>query len=93
MVSKVNASHILVKTEGEAYVVLKDIREGKKFEEIAMQKSICPSRKKGGNLGWFGRGMMVREFEAAAFSGKKGAIIGPVKTQFGYHIIKILDMQ
>jgi peptidyl-prolyl cis-trans isomerase C len=93
MVSKINASHILVKTEGEAYVVLKDIREGKRFEDIAMQKSICPSRKKGGNLGWFGRGMMAREFETAAFSGKKGAIIGPVKTQFGYHIIKINEAE
>jgi len=93
MVSKVNASHILVKTEGEAYVILKAIREGKSFEDMAKEKSLCPSKRKGGNLGWFGRGMMVKEFENAAFAGKKGQIIGPVKTQFGYHIIRIDDIQ
>ena len=93
MVNKVNASHILVKTEGEAYVVLKALREGRSFEEMAGEKSLCPSKRKGGNLGWFGRGMMVREFEDAAFSGKKGQIIGPVKTQFGYHVIRIDDVQ
>lgn len=91
MVSKVNASHILVKTEGEAYMVLKAIREGKSFEEIAKEKSLCPSKRQGGNLGWFGRGMMVKEFETACFNGKKGQIVGPVKTQFGYHIIRIDD--
>lgn len=93
MATKVNASHILVKTEGEAYVILKALREGKSFEEMAREKSLCPSKRKGGNLGWFGRGMMVKEFENAAFSGKKGQIIGPVKTQFGYHIIRIDDIQ
>lgn len=92
MVSKVNASHILVKTEGEAYVVLKALREGKSFEELAKEKSLCPSKRKGGNLGWFGRGMMVKEFEDACFNSKKGQIIGPVKTQFGYHLIKIEDV-
>jgi len=91
MVSKINASHILVKTEGEAYVALKAIREGKSFEEIAKEKSLCPSKRQGGNLGWFGRGMMVKEFEEACFNGKKGQIVGPVKTQFGYHIIRIED--
>ena len=83
MVKKVNASHILVKTEGEAYVVLKAIREGKSFEELAKEKSQCPSKRKGGNLGWFGRGMMVKEFEDACFTSQKGKIIGPVKTHFG----------
>jgi len=93
MVSKVNASHILVKTEGEAYVALKEIREGKSFEDIAKEKSVCPSRKKGGSLGWFGRNQMVKEFEVAAFSGKKGQILGPIKTQFGWHLIKIDDIE
>jgi len=92
MVSKVNASHILVKTETEALVCMNDIRHGKKFEDIAMEKSFCPSKKKGGNLGWFGRGQMVKEFETAAFAGKKGQIIGPVKTQFGWHVIRIEDV-
>jgi len=93
MATKVNASHILVKTEGEAYVILKAIREGKSFEDMAKEKSLCPSKRKGGNLGWFGRGMMVKEFETACFNGKKGDIIGPVKTQFGYHIIRVDDVQ
>lgn len=91
---KVNASHILVKTESEAKVILYDVTlGGKKFEDIAREKSICPSGKKGGNLGWFGKGQMVREFEIACFNAKKGMIIGPIKTQFGYHIIKIEDVQ
>jgi len=93
MVSKVNASHILVKTDGEAYLILQKIREGASFEEMAKQKSICPSGKKGGSLGWFGRNQMVKEFEVAAFAAKKGQIIGPIKTQFGYHIIRIEDTQ
>ena len=93
MVSKINASHILVKTEQEALAMLTYMRQGKSFEELAKERSICPSGKKGGSLGWFGRGQMVKEFETAAFSGKKGQIIGPVKTQFGYHLIRIDDTE
>ena len=91
MVNKVNASHILVRGEGEAYVILKAFREGKSFEELAKEKSLCPSRKRGGSLGWFGRGQMVKEFETAAFGGKKGQVLGPIKTQFGYHLIRVDD--
>ncbi len=93
--NKVNASHILVKTEQEAMAVAYDVKHGKSFEEIAQQKSLCPSGKKGGSLGWFGRGMMVKEFDTACLNPnvKKGDIIGPVKTQFGYHMIKINDTQ
>ncbi len=90
---RVNASHILVKTEESARVALYDVKNGKKFEEVAKSVSICPSGKKGGNLGWFGKGQMVKEFETACFNGKKGEIIGPVKTQFGFHIIKIEDSE
>lgn len=90
--NKINASHILVKTEQEALACLTYLKT-KSFEELAKEKSLCPSGKKGGNLGWFGRGMMVKEFEQAAFFGKKGEIIGPVKTQFGYHLIKINDVE
>jgi peptidyl-prolyl cis-trans isomerase C len=93
MVKKVNASHILVKTEPEAKIVLYDVTHGKTFEEVAMEKSLCPSKKKGGNLGTFGRGMMVREFEDACFKANKGDIVGPIKTQFGWHIIKIVDTE
>jgi len=91
MVSKINASHILVKTEQEALAMLTYMRKGQSFEELAKERSMCPSGKKGGTLGWFGRGQMVKEFEVAAFSAKKGQIIGPVKTQFGYHLIRIDD--
>jgi len=93
MVNKVNASHILVRTETEALACLTYLKQGKTFEELAKEKSLCPSGKKGGSLGWFGRGVMVREFEQACFQGKKGQIIGPIKTQFGYHIIKINDVE
>ena len=90
--NKVNASHILVKTEQEALACLTYLKT-KSFEELAKEKSICPSGKKGGSLGWFTKNKMVKEFENAAFSGKKGQIVGPVKTQFGYHLIKINDTE
>jgi peptidyl-prolyl cis-trans isomerase C len=93
MAKKVNASHILVKTEQEANVALYEVTHGKTFEEVAKQKSLCPSKKKGGNLGWFAKGQMVKEFENAAFSMKKGEMSKPIKTQFGYHIIKIDDVE
>ena len=92
MVKQVNASHILTKTEGDAKEVLFDVKHGKIFEDVAREKSSCPSGKKGGSLGWFGRGQMVKEFEDACFNAKKGDIVGPVKTQFGWHIIKVNDM-
>ena len=91
MPSKINASHILVKTEQEANVAFYDVTHGKAFEDVAKSVSICPSAKKGGSLGWFGRGLMVKEFENAAFSLKKGEISKPVKSQFGWHIIKVND--
>lgn len=93
MAVKVNASHILVKTETEALACLTYMKNGKTFEQLAQEKSLCPSGKKGGNLGWFGRGMMVPEFEKAAFAAKKGEVIGPVKTQFGYHLIRVNDSE
>ena len=93
MPKQINASHILVKGEQGALVVAYDVRNGKRFEEVAMEKSLCPSKKKGGSLGWFRRGMMIKEFEDACFNAKKGDIIGPVKTQFGWHIIKIGDLK
>lgn len=92
MPNKVNASHILVKSETEALAIMHDIRNNKSFEQVAQEKSLCPSKKRGGSLGWFSRGHMVPEFEKAAFSGKKGDII-KVKTQFGWHVIKINDVE
>lgn len=87
----VKASHILVDSEEEAYEVLEDITDGLSFEEAAAQYSKCPSKKEGGALGRFGRGQMVKEFEDAVFSMQAGEISEPVKTQFGYHIIKLTE--
>nr|WP_312577478.1 peptidylprolyl isomerase [Sedimentibacter sp.] len=87
----VRASHILVDTEEKANEILEDLTDGLSFEEAAQQYSSCPSKSAGGDLGQFGRGQMVKEFEDAAFSMKKGEISDPVKTQFGYHIIKLTD--
>jgi peptidyl-prolyl cis-trans isomerase C len=91
MVKEVKAAHILVKGEPKAKEIMERLKKGDVFEKIAMECSECPSKKKGGDLGWFTRGRMVREFENAAFAGEKGALVGPVKTQFGWHIIKVLD--
>ncbi|MHA1222916.1 MAG: peptidylprolyl isomerase [Candidatus Heimdallarchaeaceae archaeon] len=86
--AKVKASHILVKKHSEASRILDELRNGADFAELARKHSICPSSKKGGNLGFFTRGQMVKEFEKAAFSLAKGEISEVVKTEFGYHIIK-----
>ncbi|MBA7593048.1 Peptidyl-prolyl cis-trans isomerase C [subsurface metagenome] len=86
--SKVKASHILVKKRSEADNILKEMEKGADFAELARKYSVCPSGKKGGSLGFFPRGKMVKEFEKAAFSLAKGEISGAVKTEFGYHIIK-----
>jgi len=88
---KANASHILVKTEEEAKQIKEKLNLGKNFEDLAKQYSLCPSKKKGGNLGWFSHGQMVKEFEKATFDLKKGEISKPIKTQFGWHIIKLND--
>jgi peptidyl-prolyl cis-trans isomerase C len=91
MVKEVKAAHILVKGEDKAKQILEKVKAGEDFAKCAQQNSLCPSGKRGGDLGWFTRGKMVREFENAAFECDKGAIVGPVKTDFGYHIIKVLD--
>jgi len=89
---KVNAKHILVKGEEECKAIMQLITSGEKeFEAMAREHSTCGSAAKGGSLGEFGRGQMVKEFEDAAFNAEIGDIVGPVKTQFGYHIIKVED--
>ncbi|MCX6648220.1 MAG: peptidylprolyl isomerase [Candidatus Bathyarchaeota archaeon] len=88
MSTKVRASHILVEKQSQALKVLEELKAGADFRELAKKYSTCPSGKKGGDLGQFGRGQMVREFEQAAFALKAGQVSEPVKTQFGYHIIK-----
>lgn len=91
MPDKVHCCHILVKTETEAKNVKTRIDKGEKFGAIAQQVSLCPSAKKGGDLGTFARGKMVKEFEKTAFALEKGQVSLPVKTQFGYHIIKRIE--
>lgn len=86
---KVRASHILVDKHSQALALINKIVEGEDFAKVARNYSSCPSRKKGGDLGWFTRGQMVPEFEKAAFALSVGAMTrDPVKTKFGYHIIK-----
>lgn len=85
----VSAKHILVKEEEKCQKVLEEIIAGKAFEEAAQQYSTCPSGQKGGDLGEFGKGQMVKEFEEAAFAAEIGHVVGPVATQFGYHLIKV----
>ncbi|MDI6767199.1 MAG: peptidylprolyl isomerase [Bacteroidota bacterium] len=94
----VHASHILINIENNdstaalnlAKTILSEIKSGKDFSELARTHSKDPgSGAKGGDLGWFGKGRMVKPFEEAAFKGKPGQVLGPIKSQFGYHIIKV----
>ena len=87
------ASHILVKDQAAAERLYERVRKGESFASLAHQYSTCPSKSKGGDLGWFGPGQMVKEFEDAAFAAPKGAPVGPVRTQFGYHIILVTDQK
>ena len=91
MSNKVHCAHILVKTEKEVNSILERLKKGEKFSSIAKEVSLCPSKKRGGDLGFFSRGQMVKEFEKAAFALTKGQISGIVKTQFGYHILKRIE--
>lgn len=89
MTLKVKCSHILVQKQSEAIQILEKIKSGEKFGKLAKELSIdTGSGKKEGNLGYFGKGMMVKPFEEAAFKLQIGEITEPVKTEFGYHIIK-----
>ncbi len=87
----VRASHILVKSEDLAHEIVKELNSGMSFEDAAQQYSNCPSKSQGGDLGYFSKGRMVPEFEEAAFKMDEDEISSPVRTQFGYHIIKLTD--
>ena len=91
MGNKIHCSHILVEKLSLAQELKIKISKGESFANLAKQYSIDGSRRRGGDLGFFGRGMMVPEFEKAAFALEKGQVSDIVKTQFGYHIIKRLD--
>jgi peptidyl-prolyl cis-trans isomerase C len=82
------ASHILVKDRSVAEDLLKRIKAGSSFESLAREFSTCPSKSSGGDLGWFGPGKMVAQFESAVKQMSSGSVSGVVQTQFGYHLIK-----
>ena len=84
------ALHILVKTESQANDLMKQLEAGANFQQLAKKYSTCPSKKRGGDLGEFKKGDMVAPFDKAVFSGELLTPIGPIKTRFGYHIIKVL---
>lgn len=91
MSNKVRASHILVKTEQEAKDLAAQIKSAEDFANAAAQHSLCPSGANGGDLGFFGRGMMVKPFEDAAFALETGKVSDPVQTQFGWHLILVTE--
>ena len=89
--AKASARHILVDSEDKCVELKKDIENGSDFAEIAREHSSCPSGRKGGELGTFGRGQMVPEFDEVVFSAPLNEVQGPVKTQFGYHLLEVTD--
>lgn len=89
--TQVRAEHILVKTAAEAQQIKKEIDAGGNFEYYARNYSLCPSGRRGGDLGYFNKGQMVPEFERAAFNTPIGEVSKPVYTQFGWHLIKVID--
>ena len=91
MADKIKCSHILVKKQSEALAIVERLKKGEKFGKLAKELSIdTGSAKRDGSLGYFGRGMMVKPFEEAAFKLQVGAVSEPVKSEFGYHLIKRL---
>ncbi len=91
--TQASARHILVSTEAQCNELKASIENGADFGDVARQYSSCPSRNDGGNLGTFGRGMMVPEFDQVVFSAPVGVVQGPVKTQFGYHLLEVTARQ
>lgn len=85
-----HARHILVETESECLKLKAEIESGADFAATALNHSSCPSRMRGGDLGAFSQGQMVAEFDTTVFTGEIGTLLGPVKTQFGYHLIEVL---
>lgn len=87
--TKVRASHLLVQTKEEVEKLRAEILAGKDFAQVAKEVSMCPSGKQGGDLGFFGKGQMVPEFEKAAFSLPVGEVSEPIQTQFGWHLLVV----
>jgi len=93
IMAKASASHILVQTEQECEDLKTQITDGALFADIAKEHSKCPSGREGGKLGEFSPGMMVPEFDKVVFNEEVGVVHGPIKTQFGFHLIEITDRQ
>ena len=91
MTTQVRASHLLVNTEEEAIKLREEILAGKDFADAAAEVSNCPSGSKGGDLGFFSRGMMVPEFDEVSFTLEVGELSEPVQTQFGWHLLIVTD--
>jgi peptidyl-prolyl cis-trans isomerase C len=89
MAARAQARHILVDSKEKCEALKKEIEAGADFAEIAKKHSTCPSGRRGGDLGEFGRGQMVKEFDDVVFTGALDTVHGPVKTQFGYHLLEI----
>jgi peptidyl-prolyl cis-trans isomerase C len=89
--AKARARHILVDSKEACDALKTEIEGGADFAAVASQHSKCPSGKRGGDLGEFGRGQMVKEFDQVVFSADIGKVHGPIKTQFGYHLIEIVS--
>ena len=87
--AKAAARHILVSTEAQCNDLKQQIADGADFAELAKQHSSCPSGRDGGALGTFSPGQMVKEFDAVVFSAPVGVVQGPVKTQFGFHLVEV----
>lgn len=84
-----SARHILVDTEEQCLALKSQIESGSDFAEVAKEHSNCPSKMQGGALGSFGKGQMVQEFEEVVFNAELNKVQGPVKTQFGYHLVEV----
>ncbi len=91
--AEASARHILVDTEEKCLQLKEKIQEGEDFAEIARIHSNCPSKAQGGDLGKFGPGMMVKEFDEVVFSADVNSLQGPVKTQFGYHLLEVTSRE
>jgi peptidyl-prolyl cis-trans isomerase C len=91
--AQASARHILVSTEAKCNELKAAIEGGADFAQVAKENSSCPSARDGGNLGSFGRGQMVPEFDSVVFSAPVNVVQGPVKTQFGYHLLEVTARQ
>ncbi len=89
--AKAKARHILVDTQEQCETLKNEINNGSDFADVARAHSTCPSSRQGGDLGEFGPGQMVREFDEVVFSGELNTVHGPVQTQFGYHLLEITE--